>query len=361
MTIIDRYILKKFLATFALSIVAFIVIFIAIDLMENLDQFLDHNATIGVMASYYLYFLPEMIRLLVPMSMLLASLFTTAKLVEQSEWTSMKAAGLSIGRFMAPILCLAVLAAALSIWFNGWVVPRANKEKFSIERTHMGKSLTSSAQFNLYFRDHERRMVVMNYFEEATASASRVSLIWFGDDEGKTVVRRIDAPIARWTEQGGWTLVNAVERLFTDSVHEKVIAYPTLVMTDLSVTPDELRKRQLQDEEMTNTELKEFLDRERFAGADVTRRTVDYYAKLSFPFASVIVVLFGVPFASMGGRRGAAVQIGVCMLVCFVYFILTTMINAIGSAGVPPPLMTAWLPNALFAAVALVVFAKARK
>ena len=101
---VDRYVLKQFIVTAIFALVAFTVIFVVIDLMENLDDFLDRNATFGIIATYYLYFIPEILKLMLPVGMLLSALFTTGRLSTFSELTALKSSGMSLYRFMAPLL-----------------------------------------------------------------------------------------------------------------------------------------------------------------------------------------------------------------------------------------------------------------
>ena len=80
----DRYILRQFAQTFIFGLLAFIIIFIVVDLIENLDEFSDKNVGFGTIGLYYLYYVPEMIKLVAPIGMLLASLFTFTRLDTQA-------------------------------------------------------------------------------------------------------------------------------------------------------------------------------------------------------------------------------------------------------------------------------------
>src|ERR1043166_6507089 len=132
MTIIDRYVLRQFIVTAIFALFAFIIIFVVVDMMENLDDFLDRSASIGIIVTYYLYFIPEIVKLLIPVAMLLSALFTTGRLSTYNELTALKSSGFSLYRFMAPLLVFALLVSAASIYFNGWIVPYAKKKKLAI-------------------------------------------------------------------------------------------------------------------------------------------------------------------------------------------------------------------------------------
>ena len=80
MKLLDRYILKQFIMTMLFGLLAFTAIFVIIDLLENLDDFLDHSVDTPIIFQYYLAFIPEIIKLMTPVAILLSSLFVTGKL-----------------------------------------------------------------------------------------------------------------------------------------------------------------------------------------------------------------------------------------------------------------------------------------
>jgi lipopolysaccharide export system permease protein len=104
MKIIDRYLIKQFIQTILFGLLAFTLIFVVIDMMENLDDFIDQNVPSMMILQYYLVFMPEIIRLITPVAVLLASLFTAGKMSSLNEITAIKAGGISLYRFMAPLL-----------------------------------------------------------------------------------------------------------------------------------------------------------------------------------------------------------------------------------------------------------------
>jgi lipopolysaccharide export system permease protein len=88
---------------------------------------------------------------------------------------------------------------------------------------------------------------------------------------------------------------------------------------------------------------------------------VDFYGKISYPFAAVIVVLFGVPFASVRRRGGTGVQLGISLLICFIYLIVMKVSQVFGYNGDVNPLLTAWAANLVFFAGAITVIVRVRK
>lgn len=348
MNIIDRYYLRQFLVTALFALGAIIVIFIVIDMMENLDDFLDRNAGIEIVARYYLYFIPEIIKLMIPVAMLLSALFTTGRMSAFNELTALKSSGVSLYRLMTPLLILSLLVSAGAIYFNGWIVPEANKKKFNLERQFLLKHFEYVAKDNIFIQDSQTRILSIGYFDDVRNLATRVSIQDFSDTNLTVLVARYDASQMRWDSvTGDWTLMNGTHRRFNQT-GERLEYFSELNMGKLHFNPLDIRKKQEKPDEMSYRDLGIFIENQQRAGQNVSRWLVDYYSKVSFPFASVIVVLFGVPFSSIKRRSGLGVEFGIAVAISFVYMIFMKVSQAFGYNGYLDPLLTAWLANILF-------------
>jgi lipopolysaccharide export system permease protein len=361
MKIFDRYIIKQFLLTALFGLVAFVAIFVVVDMMENLDDFLDKGATLGLIARYYLYFTPEMIKLMIPVALLLSSLFTAGRMSNQNELTAVKSGGISIYRFMAPLLIVAFIISILAIYFNGWVVPSANKKKFALERVYLKKHLESEGRYNIFMQESPTEIIEIGYFDVDSSIAHQVSIQEFSDTNPTAVAERFDALRMHWNpDSRTWTLEAGMRRVFgTDKEYaERFNSWP---IGRLHFVPDDIEKKQEKPDEMEYPDLRKFIENQRRSGNDVSRWLVDLYGKISFPFASFIVVFFGVPFSSTKRRSGLAVEFGISIGICFIYLLFMKTSQVFGYNGSLDPFVTAWLANFLFLAAGAVNLARLRK
>jgi lipopolysaccharide export system permease protein len=100
----------------------------------------------------------------------------------------------------------------------------------------------------------------------------------------------------------------------------------------------------------------------RRAGAgNLERPLVAYYNKFAYPFANLILVLIGVPLASVRRRGGQAIQFALGLFLAFVYLSLQKLTEPFGYSGALPPSLTAWLPHLVFTLIALAVLWRTRK
>jgi lipopolysaccharide export system permease protein len=368
-TILDRYITRQFLATVFFGLLSFLLIFLVIDMMEKLDDFIDANAPFQTIVQYYLAFMPEIIKLMTPVAMLLGALFVVGRMSNQNELPALKSSGVSLYRFLFPFLVVALIVSLLSIYFNGWVVPYANQKKTAIERSHLHPSLGSRSTLPLFFQDGRTRLISINYYEGVNRVGYRVSVEEFSDTNATVLRRRYDARQMEWARSPGsagdsthegWVLIKGTVREFEgDAQHISV--FDRLPLGRLSISPIDIENKQRKPDEMNYTELREFIANQERAGQDVSRWMVDYHGKIAFPFASVIVVLFGVPFASTKRRGGLAIDFGVCVAVTFIYLGFMKTSQVFGYNGDLNPLFTAWLANLIFFVLAIVNLIRVQK
>lgn len=365
---LDRYVIRQFLKTVLFAILAFSLIFIIVDMIENLDDFIDQDVGPHIVGLYYAYFLPRIFSLMVPVAMLLSALFVVGRLSNNNEMTIIKCAGVSLYRFMLPLLGIGLVVSLLMLAFDGWLVPRINAARITLEREHLKKHRAIGTRYNLFFQETDSRILSMEYFDESSASARRIKLQRFGEADPTVMTQRIDAERMVWNEEKrSWMLYNGVQRTFlTDSStvvqqREQVGTFDSLVVDALVVTPEVIIRMQQKPEEMELGDFREYIERQRLAGSDIARLLVDYHGKIAFPFASLIVVFFGVPFASIKRRSGLAVQFGISILLLFIYLVSQKLSQIFGYNGNIHPLLAAWMPNLLFLVAGSMIMSRVQK
>jgi len=365
---LDRYVAWQFLKTIGFAILAFGFIFILVDMIENLDNFIDQNVEPPVIALYYVYFLPKIFSLMVPVAMLLSVLFVVGRLSNNNEMTIIKCAGRSLYRFMIPLLCIGLAISLVMLAFDGWLVPQINAARLNLEREHLKKHLHMGGRYNMFFQDRNNRIVSVEYYDQTSTTARRVKVQQFDEQDQTRMVQRIDAERMEWREAGReWVLFNGVRRTFsvdtTVPIHlrEHVESIDSIALGALVLTPDIILRMQQKPEELAIDDFRDYIERQRLAGSDIARLLVDYHGKIAFPFASLVVIFFGVPFASIKRRSGLSVQFGVSILMLFVYMVSQKLSQIFGYNGNIDPILAAWMPNLLFFVSGLAIMMRVQK
>jgi len=358
--ILDQYIVKQFFQTVLFGILTFTLIFVVIDMMEKLDDFIDQNAALDIVVEYYIVFIPEIIRLMLPVSVLLGGLFTVGKLSTQNELTAIKSSGVSFYRFTVPFLATALIISLFAIYFGGYIVPEANKQRIFIEQNYLKKGIVHSGS-NIYFQDNTNRIVTITYFNVKVGTANRVSIQEFDPLDITRMISRIDAKSMSYDSTAqNWILKNGVQRYFYGNKDSADI-FKSLVVDYLSFSPKEVIEKQKKPDEMTLDELDVYAATQLKAGNDPTRIKIEYHSRISFAFASFVVVLFGLTISANKRKGGTAIQFGINVLLTFVYLVFMKVSQAFGKNGVFNPFLTAWLANIIFLTAGIINLIRVKK
>jgi lipopolysaccharide export system permease protein len=360
MKIIDKYLVRQFLQTIFFGLIAFTLLFVVIDMMENLDDFIDQSVSFGIIMHYYMVFSPDIIKLMTPVSVLFAALFTVGKASNLSELTAIKASGISMYRFMAPFVVATLLISLLSIYFSGYVVPTANKTKLNIQLNYLKKGFVYTGG-NIFFQDSPTCIVNIVFFDNSDNQANRVSIQEFEKSDLTHMTSRIDAVRMVYDSVShNWIAYNGIKRIF-DQRTESAEYFSKLTLNYLSFKPSDLLTKQQKPEEMNLGELKKTIKSQEKAGLDPTNTLIEYYSRFSFPMASLVVVLFGLPISANKRRGGLAVQVGINILVTFIYLVFMQISLAFGKNGVLNPMLTAWFADLVFLTGAFVNLPRVRQ
>jgi lipopolysaccharide export system permease protein len=360
MLIIDKYLIKQFLLTILFALLTFLAIFLLVDLMEHIDEFIDNDMSLLNVLKYYAVFLPQMIRYMTPISVLLAALFVTGKLSDLNEVTALKASGMSLYRYMAPFIITTIFISFFSLYFGGYVSPIANKVKVGIEREYMNFGTIRSGN-NIFFQDSKTRIVTIASFNVNNKQANIVSIQDFNPNNITEMLSRIDAKKMKYnSESGTWKLINGVQRHFT-GLAETQKKFKEIEIDDLHFLPKDVINKQIKNEEMTLTELNNLAKEQLQAGNNPKRVQIEYHSRIAFAFASIITVLFGLPLSTNKRKGGLALQFGINLIITFSYLVFMSISQAFGKNGVMSPMLTGWLANIIFFIAAILNIARAQK
>jgi lipopolysaccharide export system permease protein len=349
---LDRYILKQILVTLLFALVALCIIFVVVNFMEMMDKFMDAKVPFSIIVEYYLVYLPDILTILTPVAILISCLFTIGRLSNTNEITAMKSGGMGLYRLLLPIATVGILLSAWQFYFNGWIVPNANEKKAYISHEYLKRDKGGGPINNLAFRDAPDRNVLMLYYDPYDKRGYNVTIEQYQPQETShqmmRLLHQIEAKSIVWnTAKNNWTLRNGIERSISDDNNISVKRFDTMT-AKLTFGERQISKINRKTNEMSFSELREYIDLLRMGGKDVRQMEIEYHAAQALPLANFIVILFAVSFASVKKRGGLAVQIAAAMVIVFAYLIFSQLFKPIGLAMNLPAWFVGWFANILF-------------
>jgi len=149
--ILDKYLLKTFLITFTTVFVILFFIFILQTVWLFISELAGKDLDLILVVKFLLFSMPRIIPLVLPLSVLLASIMTFGNLAENYEFAAMKSSGISLQRAMRGLIVFIFVLSIVAFWFANNVIPYA-EYKFINFRKNIAQAKPAMAiaegQFN---------------------------------------------------------------------------------------------------------------------------------------------------------------------------------------------------------------------
>jgi lipopolysaccharide export system permease protein len=353
LTIIDRYLISKFIATYFFALLLIIAIVIIFDISEKIDDFVVKEAPLrAIVVDYYFNFIPFFINMFSPLFVFITVIFFTSKLAANSEIIAMLSGGISFNRLMRPYFISAFVIALISLLLNLFVIPPANKNRLLFEEQYMKKSSYSTFNRNIHFQLEPNHYIYMESFSNWSNTATRFTLERF---EGNRLVSKLSAESAVWdTTIMGWKLNNYFIRTI-DGIQEHLEqGYRKDTVLDLTVT--ELKQRKGSVSALNFFELNQEIEKLKMRGDDrVILAQIEKNTRFAVPFSAFVLTLMGVSLSSKKRRGGIGMNIGIGIALSFTYILFLRFSEMFVLGGMPPE-VALWMPNMVFAVVAVVLY-----
>ncbi len=358
MRIHDRYVLSGFWRNLGIGLVAFTVIFITVDVSEQIDVFIDNHVRLADVVMYYAYRVPSIVALIMPVAVLLATIFAMGRLSRENELTALISSGTPLVRVGAPIIVSAALISLGMIAAEEFAITKASHESLTLKRVKIDKAMKEQSAFyrdNVHYQGEHGRTFYGEHYDVLLKSFTNIAVYEY---RGSSLVRRIDAAKAYW-DGAEWVFVNGAIREFSPE-GEKISTFAKMNM-DIPERPEDFAQEELNPEEMNYRQLKAYIAKVLRSGESVDKYRVDLYFKFSFPFTSLIFAVIGAALSSAKRKPSMATGFGLTLFISFTYYTVLRIGQSLGHSGVVGPAFGAWMGNVAFVVVGGVLLYRANR
>jgi lipopolysaccharide export system permease protein len=358
---LDRYIIAKFLGTYFFAIALIISIAVVFDVNENLDKFMGNNAPVSaIIFEYYLNFIPYFSNLFSPLFVFIAVIFFTSKLAENSEIIAMFSTGMSFKRLMRPYMISAALIAILTYILGAYIIPRGSETRLDFENQYKKKKKVEYVR-NVQMEVAEGVIAYIDRYEDYNKTGYRFSLDKF---ENKKLVSHLTARSIVYDSlaenKNQWKIRDYMIRELKGK--REVITNGTQMDTIIAMQPRDFLISKGQQETMTSPELKAYVDRQKQRGfANTKEFEIEYHKRIAISFASFILTTIGLALSSRKVKGGMGLHLGIGLALSFSYILFQTVSATFAVNANMPPVIAVWIPNVLYAFIALYLYRKAPK
>ena len=350
---LDWYIVKKFVGTFFFAVMLLAVIACAIDYSEKADDFVQHKAPFLAILNYFKNFIPHISALLFPLFIFIATIYFTSKMAYKSEIIAILASGTSFQRFLRPYVIGGGFLCLLSLAANHYIVPLANKQRIAFENKYVHSQTIVSDQ-NVHLRLTKDLYVYMQRYDYTTNTGR---LFTAEKIEGTQLKEKLAADHVSYDSiKKEWILYDVTIRTM-NGIDEKMNTVKEMRLQYPSFTPKDLDEDDAIKEALTTPELNTFIAREKLRG----RETLNIYyverdRRTAQPFAGFILCMIGVCIASRKVRGGSGLHLALGIVISAIYIMAGQFSSTFSTKAGLNPFVATWIPNIIFAFLALYLF-----
>lgn len=358
--IIDRYIIGKFLGTFFFCLVLILTIAVVFDFAEKIDNFMEKEAPVeAIIFDYYLNFIPYFATLFSPLFVFISVIFFTSKMAANTEIIAILNSGMSFRRMMLPYFLSALVIALFTYLLTNFVIPKANLNRINFEDKYYRATTKRAPVMNIHRQVYKNVLVYMESFNPISQAGRNFTIEKF-DEDGR-LESKLSGNMVRYdTALSKWVVLNYYQRKITDK--EDILTRGDRIDTALIITPSDLSMGPGFVGTMTYDELNTYVGQLKLQGSDELKLfLIEKYRRFANPFAVFILTLIGVSLSSRKARGGIGMNIGIGLGLSFSYILFMQFASQFSLKGNLGPMLAMWIPNILYAIVALVLYKLAPK
>ena len=357
--IIDKYILKRYLVTFAVMILMFIPIGIVIDVSEKINKMLENKVPFGAVAKYYLDFTIYFANLLFPIFLFLSIIWFTSKLANNTEVIAILSSGISFTRFLRPYIIGATIVSLFALIMAIFLVPSASAGFKNFRYTYLVNNTSDVRDNSNVFRQVSKdEYIFVSNFNDVSKIAFNFSMEKFENDKLKY---KLNASRIKFNPADStYTLYNYTKRKVGElsDVIESGEKKDTVFNFDI----DDLAPVVYIAETLPLNELNKFIEKEKARGSsNINVYLVVLYKKYSIPVSAFILTIIAVAVSSMKRRGGMGMNLAIGIILAFGFVFLDKIFGVLAEKSSAPPLLAVWTPNIVFGILAIYLLKNAKR
>ncbi|MCK4809847.1 MAG: LptF/LptG family permease [Candidatus Omnitrophica bacterium] len=370
MYILDKYIVSKTTKGYIFTFLAFLGLYIIVDLFTNLGDFLCNKMPFKVILTYYLHMIPLIFSTISPFSLLITVIYTLAVLNRNNEILGMRVFGFSLFRISAGIITLSIVISFLALFIQEKLSFNSQRKIADITLEYIkGKKVSDKELKNIIFKDKDMLFFISRFIPKSKLLEGVT--IYKEDNEGNTKEELVASKIAYIN--GKWVAKDLTARnLDNKGRYADIIpVFWENKTIDLSLKPENLAvKKSLSGGFASSI----------FAGASsslsrdfssikklfkeiqrlkvikkygrLPQFIIEFNLKLAQPFFHFFLIIGVLPFAlEIKKRKAGLSSLGLWFIFGFAYYVIFSISLSLGKAGLILPHLCVWVAPLCFSIV----------
>lgn len=349
--VLTLYLAREIVASVILVLLAFLGLFAFFDFINELDSIGRDGYEVQHALVYVAMILPGRVYELMPIVVLIGTLYALTALAKNSEITVMRASGMSSANLLGTVGGIGLVFVAITFVFGEYLAPPAERAAQQWRLTATGSAVSQQLRSGLWVKDGEKFINVRTVQPDRTMEQIRI----FEFDGEHALISVSEARRGQYDLTAGTWLLTGVQQTRFLGNSTEVVSLPEISWrSDLS--PEVLSVLMVAPERMSVGTLFPYINHLKANRQNADRFEIALWKKLVYPFAVLVMIALAIPFALTHDRVGAVsakVFLGVMLGVGF--HLLNGLFSSLGVIHAWQPAWTALTPSLLFMVAAMVM------
>ena len=313
----------------------------------------------AVVFDYYLNFIPYFATLFAPLFVFISVIFFTSRMAVNTEIIAILNSGMSFRRMLWPYFLSATVIAIFIFLLTNFVIPQANLKRMDFEDKYYRPQTRRVPVENIHRQVFRNILIYIESYNPVYMRGRNFTIEKFNDD-GK-LVSKLSATTVTWDSTlSKWIALSYTIRNI--SGNEEEIIKGNRIDTALTITPGDFSRGPGYVNTMTHRELEDYIDLLRLQGSEELKLfLIEKHRRYANSFTVFILTLIGVSLSSKKIRGGIGMNIGIGLALSFSYILFLQFASQFSLKGNLGPMLAMWIPNILYAVIALVLYKLAPK
>ena len=347
---LQRYLARQIWGAVLFVLVGFLALFAFFDMIAELRDLGTGDYGLREVVTVILLGLPAHAYELMPVAVLIGTLYVLAHLSSNSEYTVMRTAGLSPARAGIALTWIGIPLVVATFVIGEWISPYADAAAQTVRMRALHSTIQGGQDLKsgLWFRDERAFINVREAREPNVLRDVRI----YEFDSGYRLLLLTVAERAEYTGRGAWRLVNVARTHLTAS-GPRTERQATAEWLS-AVTPELLNVLIVVPERMSALKLYRYTQHLTANRQKSDRYQIAMWKKLFYPIATLVMMALALPFAYMHARFGmVGVKVFFGILLGIFFHMLNSLFSHIGLLQNWPPVAAAAVPSVAFLLAAI--------
>lgn len=342
-----RYLAREILSATALVLLAFVGLFAFFDFINELEDVGKGGYTLYQAFVYVLLSLPALVYELMPIAVLIGSLYALATLARHSEITVMRASGMSNLVLMRTLGLIGGVFVAFTFLVGEYLAPPAATAAQEWKLNATNATVSQQLRSGLWVKDGRLVINVRTLMPDRSMRNARV----YTFNDNYELVSIAEAKRGVYDGSGEWKLLEVSRTRFLGDRTEVEVLPEIGWRSDL--TPEVLGVLMVSPEHMPFDKLWAYISHLRDNNQSADRFEIALWKKMVYPFAVLVMMALAMPFGFIHDRMGgASARIFVGVMLGVAFHLLNGLFSNLGMINAWPPLLAALTPSLIFLAAA---------